>query len=62
MPLSQALAQRLEGFKGAGGASEPPAVVLVAAIGFDYKSAIPLGKDFMSFLDRLKDPRSAFDR
>lgn len=40
----------------------PPSVVLVAAIGFDYESAIPIGRDFISFLDRLKDPRSLFDR
>ena len=40
----------------------PPSVVLVAAIGFDYESAIPIGRDFVSFLDRLKDPRSLFDR
>lgn len=42
--------------------SSPPAVVLVAAIGFDYESAIPIGRDFISFLDRMKDPRSLFDR
>ena len=40
----------------------PPSVVLVGAIGFDYKSAIPLGADFISFLERLKDSRSLFDR
>lgn len=40
----------------------PPSVVLVAAIGFDYKSAIPIGRDFISFLDRMKDKRSLFDR
>ena len=42
--------------------TDPPSVVLVAAIGFDYKSAIPIGRDFMSFLDRMKDSRSLFDR
>ena len=42
--------------------TNPPSVVLVAAIGFDYKSAIPIGRDFISFLDRLKDTRSLFDR
>ena len=42
--------------------TEPPSVVLVAAIGFDYESAIPVGKDFIAFLDRMKDPRSLFDR
>lgn len=42
--------------------SSPPSVVLVAAIGFDYESAIPIGQDFISFLDRMKDPRSLFDR
>ena len=40
--------------------SQPPAVVLVSAIGFDYESAIPIGKDFLSSLDRLKDSRSLF--
>ncbi len=40
----------------------PPSVVLVAAIGFDYKSAISIGMDFMSFLHRLKNPRSLFDK
>lgn len=40
----------------------PPSVVLVGAVGFDYESAIPIGADFISFLDRLKDPRSLFDR
>ena len=42
--------------------TDPPSVVLVGAIGFDYKSAIPIGKDFISFLNRLKDSRSLFDR
>ena len=42
--------------------TDPPSVVLVAAIGFDYDSAIPIGSDFVSFLDRMKDPRSLFDR
>jgi len=42
--------------------TDPPSVVLVAAIGFDYKSAIPIGTDFISFLDRMKDERSLFDR
>jgi hypothetical protein len=42
--------------------TDPPSVVLVATIGADYKSAIPIGRDFMSFLDRMKDPRSLFDR
>jgi len=40
----------------------PPSVVLVGAIGFDYKSAILIGRDFVAFLDRMKDPRSLFDR
>lgn len=42
--------------------TDPPSVVLVAAVGFDYESAIPIGADFISFLERLKDPRSLFDR
>jgi hypothetical protein len=42
--------------------TEPPSVVLVEAIGFDYKSAIPVGSDFMSFLDRLKNPRSLYEK
>jgi cell wall assembly regulator SMI1 len=42
--------------------TNPPSVVLVAAIGFDYGSAIPIGHDFVSFLDRMKDTRSLFDR
>jgi hypothetical protein len=42
--------------------TNPPSVVLVAAIGFDYKSAIPIGADFILFLERLKDSRSLFDR
>ena len=42
--------------------TNPPSVVLVAAIGFDYRSAIPIGRDFISFLDRMENPRSLFDR
>ena len=42
--------------------TDPPSVVLVADIGFDYASAIPIGADFISFLDRLRDQRSLFDR
>jgi len=41
--------------------SRPPAVVLIGAIGFSYESAIPIGKDFISFLDRLENPGSLFE-
>ena len=41
--------------------SNPPSVVLVAAVGFDYESAILIGRDFLAFLDRLIDSRSLFD-
>ncbi|MBI3878787.1 MAG: SMI1/KNR4 family protein [Verrucomicrobia bacterium] len=40
--------------------TDPPSVVLVADIGFDYSSAVKLGADFLGFLDRLKDPRSLY--
>src|SRR4029077_5453427 len=42
--------------------TDPPSVVLGGAIGFDHESAIPAGSDFMSFLDRLKNPRSLYEK
>lgn len=41
--------------------TQPPSVVLVGAIGFNCGSAIRIGTDFISFPDRLKDPRSLFE-